>query len=242
VSDPTAVRFVESPPRAPAGPALQRAVLGTGDPVSEEYRYLASRVLRLATKRFTTVGIVSAMPGEGKTTVALGLASALARTSPHRVLLVEADLRQPSLKKYLGLPRLAGVAEWLSGRSDSVPVCTISPPGFSVIVAGEQELANAELIGSDRMSALLGACQLSFGFLIVDCPPLSPVADAVALEDLLDGFLLVVRAGTAPREAIEHAIGRLKEGRIHGIVFNDQWETPPTDYSYGRRGRGARRR
>jgi hypothetical protein len=51
-----------------------------------------------------------------------------------------------------------------------------------------------------------------------------------------------VRAGTAPREAIEHAIGRLKEGRIHGIVFNDQWETPPTDYSYGRRGRGARRR
>jgi Mrp family chromosome partitioning ATPase len=67
---------------------------------------------------------------------------------------------------------------------------------------------------------------------IVDCPPLDPVADAVAIQDLLDGFLLVVRARRSPREAIERAVGRLKERRIHGIVFNDQPAILPRAYSY----------
>jgi Mrp family chromosome partitioning ATPase len=91
------------------------------------------------------------------------------------------------------------------------------------------------------MGALLGAGQLSFGFLVVDCPPLSPVADAVSLQDLLDGFLLVVRARSAPKEMIERAVGRLHEGRIQGVVFNDQPEILSTNYSYRRYG-GRRRR
>jgi capsular exopolysaccharide synthesis family protein len=230
MSDPSSVHFVEGMPQAPSGPPLQRAVLGTHHGLAEEYRVLATKVAALSASRFTTIGVVSAVPGEGKTTVAMGLAAALARTSPHRVLLLEADLRQPTLESYLGLPRVAGVSEWLSGESENVPVRTIEPPGFSVITAGRQTLKRNELIGSDRMGALLGACQLSFGFLIVDCPPLSPVADAVALQDLLDGFLLVVRARTASREVITRAVGRLKEGRIHGVVFNSQPEVLPGGY------------
>jgi protein-tyrosine kinase len=235
MSDPSAVQFVESMPQRASGPSLQRAVIGTGHFLAEEYRVLASKVASLATKQFTTIGVVSAVPGEGKTTVALGLAAALARTCPHRVLLLEADLRQPSLERYLGLPRVGGVSEWLSGKSTSVPVRIISPPGFSIITAGREELARTELIGSDRMGALIGACQLNFGFLVVDCPPLSPVADSTALQDLIDGFLLVVRARCAPREVITHAVGRLKEGRIHGVVFNDQPEILPGAYRYSRR-------
>jgi Mrp family chromosome partitioning ATPase len=233
VSDPSEVRFVEGKPQPASGPALQRAVVGAEHYLTEEYRVLASRVLSKGPDRFTTIGLVSAVPGEGKTTVALGLAAALTRTSPHRVLLLEADLRRPSLEKYLGLPESTGVAEWLSGSATTVPVQTISPPGFSVITAGREELTRPELLGSDRMGALLGACQLSFGFLVVDCPPLGPVADVLALQDMLDGFLLVVRAGGAPQEAIESAMERVKPGRIHGIVFNDQ----PTmgTYRYGNR-------
>jgi Mrp family chromosome partitioning ATPase len=150
------------------------------------------------------------------------------------VLLLEADLRQPALERYLGLPRVDGVSEWLSGRTSSVPVRTISPPGFAVITAGRETLSRPELIGSDRMGALMGACQLCFGFLIVDCPPLSPVADAVALQELVDGFLLVVRARVAPRETIQRAVGRLKNGRIQGIVFNEQPEILPGAYRYDR--------
>ena len=237
MSDPSAVRFVESLPQQASGPSLQRAVIGTGHHLAEEYRFLASKVASLGTGRFTTIGVVSAVPGEGKTTVALGLAAALARVCPHRVLLLEADLRQPSIEKYLGLPRVSGVSEWLSGRSSNVPVRVIDPPGFSVISAGREPLAHPDLLGSDRMGALLGAGQLSFGFLVVDCPPLSPVADAVSLQDLLDGFLLVVQARSAPKELLERAVGRLHEGRIQGVVFNDQPEILPNSYSYGRRWR-----
>jgi Mrp family chromosome partitioning ATPase len=116
-----------------------------------------------------------------------------------------------------------------------VPVRVINPPGFSVITAGREPLEDLDLIGSDRMGALLGAGQLSFGFLVVDCPPLSPVADAVSLQDLIDGFVLVVRARHAPKEVIERAVGRLHEGRIQGVVFNDQPEILPNSYTYGHR-------
>ena len=118
---------------------------------------------------------------------------------------------------------------------DAVPVRMVSPPGFAVIPAGRERLNRPELLGSDRMGALIGACQLSFGFIVVDCPPLSPVADAVALQDLLDGFLLVVRARHTPAEEIQRAVARLKENRIQGIVFNDQSQILPTGYSSYRR-------
>ena len=83
------------------------------------------------------------------------------------------------------------------------------------------------------MAALIGACQLSYGYVVVDCPPLDPVADAVALQDMIDGFLLVIRARRSPRAAIERAMSRLKENRVRGIVFNDQPEILPLGYAYG---------
>ncbi len=222
MSDPSGVRFVESLPQQASGPPLQQAILGSGHYLAEEFRFLASKAGSLGSDRFTTIGIVSAGPEDGKTTVAIGLAAALARASTHRVLLLEADLRGPSIERYLGLPHTSGVAEWLVGRTANVPVRTVSPPGFAVISAGRERLPRPELLGSPRMASLIGACQLSYGFIVVDCPPLDPVADAVAIQDLLDGFLLVVRARKASREATERALGRLKENRVQGIVFNDQ--------------------
>lgn len=236
MSNPATVRFVESVPQSPSGPALQRAVMGTGHALAEEFRFLAAKVSALATNRFTTIGVVSAAPGEGKTTVAIGLAAALARSDPNRVLLVEADLRQPTIERYLGIPRGTGVSEWLTGQTNNVPVRVVSPPGFAVVSAGRERLTRPELLSSDRMGALIGACQLSFGFIVVDCPPLSPVADAVAIQDLVDGFLLVVRARHTPRDAIERAVSRLKENRVQGIVFNDQPEILPSGYSFAYRG------
>ena len=233
MSDPSGVRLVESVPQPASGPPMQQAILGSGHYLAEEFRFLASKAASLGTNRFTTIGIVSAGPEEGKTTVAIGLAAALARTSSHRVLLLEADLRQPSIERYLGLPRAVGVAEWLTGRSATIPVRTVSPPGFSVISGGRERLTRPELLGSPRMAALIGACQLSYGFMIVDCPPLDPVADAVAIQDLLDGFLLVVRARRASREGVERALGRLKADRVHGIVFNDQPSILPRRHTYG---------
>ncbi len=169
------------------------------------------------------------------------LANRLSADGRTRVLLLEADLRQPALERRLGLPRSGGVAEWLSGRGQGVPVRTLTPPGFGLIAGGRENLARPELLGSERMGALVGACRLAFGFVVVDCPPLSPVADAVAMQDLLDGFLLVVRGRYTPREAVTRAVSRLKQNRIHGVVFNSHPEILPGGHaSYQRPARDAR--
>jgi Mrp family chromosome partitioning ATPase len=231
VSEAFAVRFVEGSPEEPRGPALQQAVLGTDHYLAEEFRFLAAKVTALAAGPCTAIGVVSASPREGKTTVALGLAAALARSSRKRVLLLEADLRQPAVESYLGLPRSAGVAEWLSGSDRPVPIRSIAPPGFAVIAGGCQGLTRPGRLGSGRMGELVGACRLAFGFVVVDCPPLGSAADAVALQDLLDGFLLVVRARRSARDAVVRAVSRLKPGRIHGLVFNNQPEILPDGYA-----------
>jgi Mrp family chromosome partitioning ATPase len=233
VSDPNAVRLVESVPQPVSGQPLQQAVIGSGHYLAEEFRFLAAKVAGLASERFTTIGVVSTGPSEGKSTVAIGLTAALARISEQRALLLEADLRQPSVERYLGLPRTAGVSDYLASRTQSVPVRTITPPGFAVLAAGRERLARPELLGSERMATLIGACQLSYGYVVVDCPPLDPVADAVSLQDLLDGYLLVIRARRSPKAAIERAVSRLKEHRVRGIVFNDQPEILPLGYAYG---------
>ncbi len=231
--DPSSVKLVEGVPQPATGQPLQQAVLGSGHYLAEEFRFLASKVAGLANERFTTIGVVSTGPTEGKTTVALGLTAALARISDQRALLLEADLRQPSIERYLGLPRTSGVAEFLAGRSENVIVRTISPPDFAIVGAGRERLAKPELLGSERMAALIGACQLSYGFVVVDCPPLDPVADAVSLQDMIDGFLLVIRARRSPKAAIERAMSRLKKDRVRGIVFNDQPEILRVGYAYG---------
>ena len=102
-------------------------------------------------------------------------------------------------------------------------------------------LDRPELLGSARMSALLEAARRSFDYVIVDCPPVIPVADSVILQELVDGFLLVVRARHCPRETVVRAASRLKAGRIIGMIFNDQREILPrySSYGYGRYGHDA---
>jgi Mrp family chromosome partitioning ATPase len=177
--------------------------------------------------------VVSTGPGEGKTTVALGLTAALARISQHRALLLEADLRQPAVERYLGMPRIGGVSDFLAGHATSVPVRTISPPGFSVLAAGRERLARPELLGSERMASLIGACQLSYGYVVVDCPPLDPVADAGGAAG--HPRRLPARDPCAAlAQDRDRARGLAPQGKPdRGIVFNDQPEVLPLGYAYG---------
>jgi Mrp family chromosome partitioning ATPase len=114
---------------SPAGHRpLQQAVLGSGTTLAESSAS-SPPAAGLASERFTTIGVVSTGPGEGKTTVALGLTAALARTSDQRALLLEADLRQPSIERYLGLPRLGGVSEYLAGAPEASSCARSRRPG-----------------------------------------------------------------------------------------------------------------
>lgn len=236
------VEFVETHAVLGQRAPVQASVLSSESLVAEEFRYLAARLRTLAAERaLGCLGIVSAVQGEGKSTITLGLATALARESRHSVLVVEADLHKPRIESYLGVARSRGVSDWLGGDSRPLPVRIVAPSGFRVLTVGERRLDSNVPARSRRMAALLAAARDAYQHVLVDLPPLTPVADAVEVEDLLDGFLLVVRARHAPRDAILRAAGRLHPESVVGLVMTGAEQVLPARYDDRYRGYGTER-
>jgi Mrp family chromosome partitioning ATPase len=202
---------------------------------AEELRLLVAKLQRINEARpARCIGVLSATGGEGKTTLAIGLAAALAAEPDRRVLLLEMDLRKPAIEGYLGLSPQPGVGEWLRGVSPGpMRLRWVAPPGFALLVAGRAGLERPALLGTRRMSALFEAARQAFDFVIVDCPPITPVSDAALIQDLLDGFLFLVRARHSPRDVVMNAASRLKGDRILGTVFNELRDAPSYYYGYG---------
>jgi protein-tyrosine kinase len=207
--------------------------MALGSPLGEELRLLRTRVKDIAaTRPFRCFGITSTEGGEGKTTVCLGLAAALAQEPGRRVLVIEADTRKPSIERALGLPCSEGLGEWLTGSDDRLAVRTVQPDGFSLLSVGRLQQLSPELLASIRMARLLATARAYYDFALLDCPPVLPVADSVLLQDLVDGYLFVVRARHSPREAVIRAAAQLKPDRIQGVVFNDH-RAILSRYDYG---------
>lgn len=212
------------------------AVLSEDSLAAEQFRLLGVRVRSLERERpLRIIGVVSAAPAEGKTTVSIGLARYLALGERDRVLLVEADMRRPSLDEVLGLtPPEIGVRRYLGEGKGPLAIRRMAGlDGCWVLSAGEGSLRRPDLLVSPRMLALLEAAKAAFRYVVVDCPPLVPVADAVLLQDHLDAFVFVVRSRRAPREAIQRAIALLKPNAVLGIVFNGHREIIRSHYNYG---------
>jgi receptor protein-tyrosine kinase len=217
----------------------------TSSIVGEALRLLGARMMDLRRQRETRcLGLTSALPGDGKSTISVGLAAALAREPGRRILLVEADMRQPSLTPTLGLPPAPGLSEWLGRDLDFVPVRVVQPGGFYLLVAGQSGLDRPEVLGSRRMEALLRAARGLFDFVLLDVAPVLPVADTVLVQDLVDGFLIVVRSRLTPRDAVQDALARLQPHRVLGIVLNDhrEYRDSYSSYAYHRYGMADRAR
>ena len=192
----------------------------------ESFRVLRTKVRALGAERpLGCLGLVSAIAQEGTSTVAVGLAGALAQEPDQRVLLVEARLRKPALEQALGLTPGPGLSDWLGGpASAAVPLRRVEPWGFHLLAGGAPVPRPSELLASASMGFLLAAARARFDTVLLDCPPLETVADSVMLQDLLDGFLLVVRARHAPHNVIRQALAHLKPEAVRGVVFNDRTE------------------
>jgi polysaccharide chain length determinant protein (PEP-CTERM system associated) len=194
--------------------------------IFEEFRAIAARIRTLDAERpLRCIGVVSAVAGEGKSTAAVGLAAALSQGTA-RVLLVEADVRRPVLAEYLGLEEKSGVAEVLLGHQRPISVQRVVPSRFFVLPAGRDSVqfkdgAFVEPGEVEGMRALIEGARRSFDFVIVDCPPLLPVADAMVLQNMVDGFVMVVRERHAPIESILYALDRVEAARLRGVVLND---------------------
>lgn len=199
---------------------------------AEQYRALRTRLAHAeGAGALRTVLVTSPQKGEGKSVTSANLALTMAQELQRRVVLVEADLRKPSLQHLFGLPAGVGLAEYLSGAADLKDAMKFLPEhNLTVIPAGSTPMNPAELLGSTAMRRMLDYLRTRFDRVILDTPPVLPLADVAVLAPLVDGALMVVRAGYTPKPAIENALRSFDSSRLLGIVLNESGMED--DYKY----------
>jgi capsular exopolysaccharide synthesis family protein len=243
VEDSQVTPMEETGSRYPAFPSLEVSVAPSSRLVfftqpeslaAEKFRFLGVRLRQIRQNRtLKKVLVTSTIPEEGKSLVSVNLAGVLARRK-ERVLLIEGDLRRPTSADQLGLGRLAGLSEWLQGGLDAVSnIYHLEGPGFWIMPAGSPPANPLELMQSGRLSKLMSQLATLFDWIIVDSPPLLPLADTTVWSRLTDGTLLVVREGKTEKKPLERGLEAIKKSDLLGIVLNACTE-PEHDYYYQR--------
>ena len=189
------------------------------DYVSNAYCRLAGQLHQIQqTRKLTTVMIASALPGEGKSLTAAILARALSEAYGKRVMLIDADLRRPSIHSLFGLPSSPGLNDCLAGAVPVRPVRLSNT--LCVIPAGSPEPNPLERLSSSSLREFLSEQARQSDWVVIDVPPLAACPDAGILAGLVDGVVVVVRAGKTPLAAVESTITALGRERIVGVVLN----------------------
>jgi capsular exopolysaccharide synthesis family protein len=190
-------------------------------PAAESYRRLATNIEFLdPDTKICSIVVTSSMPEEGKTTTAINLALAAGELAP-RVLLVDADLRRPSVAKYCGVEGTVGLTSVLSGQV-SLDDAVHQWSHINVLAAGALPPNPSQIVNSNAMADLLVKLSRSFDLVIVDSPPLLPVTDALALSRITDGALIVVRYKGTRRQQLAASLRALEavKARAIGVVLN----------------------
>ena len=225
-------------------PEVQRSMLceRLNFSASEAYKLLRTNLLFSLPDKdgCCVVGITSSVRGEGKTTTAINLSYTLAQTGK-RVLLVDADMRLPSVSKKLKLPSKPGLSNCLVGMNtlDESILRAIVLDNLSIIPAGTLPPNPSELLGSDRMARVLDEMKKSFDFIIVDLPPVNIVSDALAISKLMDGMVMTVRQNYSDRILVNECVHHLEflDTKLLGVVLTNAEEISK---GYGN-GKGYRR-
>jgi len=201
---------------------------------AEKIRVLSTRLRNLQQRRqIKTVLITSSVSGEGKSVISANLALTLAMRGRKKTLLIGGDFRRPMLAKIFGMSEVPGVTDWWRGgesicaslrRAEGVPLWLL-PAGDGV----EQPL---EILQSERFSKLMAQLGEWFDCVIVDSPPLSPMADSGVWMNLVDGVLLVLRAGRTPKKLMQKTVDSVEKGKLLGLVMNETSEGQQQHHYY----------
>jgi exopolysaccharide/PEP-CTERM locus tyrosine autokinase len=195
-------------------------------PIAEEYKKLKSMVIKATNSEtfLNTLMVTSTIAAEGKSLTSINLAVSLAQEYDHTVLLIDADLRKPSISEYLGIPRAPGLADCLV---DGVPVSEVLVKTgigkLMVIPAGKRIDNPAELFSSGRMQAFISEVKNRYPdrYVIFDTPPVLSFADANILSAYVDGVLFVVKEEGATVKNIKEALNSLRDSKILGMVYSN---------------------
>jgi capsular exopolysaccharide synthesis family protein len=208
---------------------------GQNTALAEAFHELRTSVLLSTAKHPPkTLLVTSAKGGEGKTTVAANLAVSLAQLG-EKVLLIDADLRRPSLHKFFGVPNTSGLVNFLTGDPDWRSLLSHPAPiGLSVLPSGPIPPNPADLLSSEYMPALIREASKEYKFIVLDSPPLLNLADSRILATLVDGVILVVGGGITPRELVHRAYASAVDAGSHVLGATINFADTRSDYySYG---------
>ena len=209
------------PPPSPNG----KNILETGreDPLFEDrFKGLRAKFEQKSEMlNFRVVGVTSSIAGEGKTLSCAFLAGCLALTGRKRVLLVDTDIRKGDLTRGLGLPRQPGLTEYLMGTVTLQEIVRDSHiPTLKVIPAGAEVQFPADLLSGEPFRAFLKEIRARFDIVLLDTPPILPVADTINMRDQLDAFVFLFRASYTPVEMFRQAVDEIGEKKILGVIIN----------------------
>jgi capsular exopolysaccharide synthesis family protein len=203
-------------------------------PAAEAFRLLGVRLQHLRRDRpLKKVLITSTIPQEGKTTIAANLAYTLALRSGQRVLLLEGDLRRPALSELFGLGKKPGICEHLQGGCSLVTsIYYLEDLGLWIVPAGSAPSNPLEILQLGRLSPVVDQLAAWFDWIIIDSPPVLPLADTSVLMRLADGILLVARQGTTEKRQLQRGIEALDADKLIGALLNGCKNAAHSDYYY----------
>jgi len=233
---PAAPQRVQPFPLVKAVPPAHSKLVCFTDPESlaaETFGFLATRLRHIQQKRsLKCLVVTSCVSGEGKTMVAANLACALA-AGRQRVLLVEGDLRRPSLANQLGLRGLSGLCQMLRGEDDRLDnIYSLPNSDVSILVAGDVHSSPLELMEPGRLSALIDRISDGFQWVVIDTPPVLPLADTSIWIRLADSILLVTRPGVTAKRQLQRAMEGIEQSKLIGCVLNASTEPSHNSYYY----------
>jgi capsular exopolysaccharide synthesis family protein len=240
VAEPAVQERIEGP--------MQCDVLNTA-PTSESHLVAGSDNESLASEAFHLLGvrlrhlrrqrpmkkllITSTIPQEGKSMVAANLACTLALRTQQKVLLVEGDVRRPTQSKIFGLPSKSGICDWLNGSGSLVKnMYRLEGPGIWILPAGYATGDSLELLQSGRANPMMEQLTNWFDWVVIDSPPILPLADTSIWTNLADGILLVARQGTTQKRQLRRGLEALGTQKVIGAILNSATSVQNTDYYY----------
>lgn len=210
---------------------------------AEKFRFLAERLRHLQQSRpLKKLLITSTIPQEGKSMTAANLACTLAREKNRKTLLLEGDLRRRAFVQLFGLGKTPGICEWLQGeRSPMACIYHLEGPGFWLLPAGCAPRNPLELMQSGKLTPLLDQLTAWFDWIVIDSPPVLPLADTSIWMRLADGILLITRQGITERKQLKRGLEAIERSKLLGALLNNSTSAAHNDYyqNYGI-GRAAR--
>ncbi len=205
--------------RSMFGPGLNFAA-------AEAYKLLRTNLMFSFSgeQKCRVVGITSSIEEEGKSTVICNLAYSMSQSGAS-VLLIDGDLRKPTIAAKMGVDRVPGLTNLLVSRDDYRKFIQQSPhaPGMDLLTAGDIPPNPSELLSSDRMQQLIREMGKDYDYILIDLPPVTVVSDTIAVSKVLDGVILVVRGNVAQRKPLAEMLRQLNlvNIRILGFVYRD---------------------